>query len=409
MDFWIAGYGKNAGGIQDSNGDSMSDLTAFMGGRLFDGHDWHDDAAILVEFGHVCAILPRSEIPENAEKIDLGDGLIVPGFIDLQVNGGGGVLFNNQTDLAGIRTICEAHAQFGTTALMPTLITDTAAVNVAAIAAGNAAVQARVPGFLGLHLEGPHLALARKGTHDPALIRPMDESDLARTVEAARTLPNLICTVAAETVTPDQVATLVEAGAVVSIGHSDASAEVAGAAFDAGASMVTHLFNAMSQMGNREPGVVGAALANDRVFAGLIADGIHVHPTSIEIAHRAKSGAAGRLFLVTDAMSQTGTDLTEMTLNGRKITRADGALRLADGTLAGADLDMIDAVTFMNRKIGVPLEEVLRMASLYPAEALGIEETYGHLRPGALASFVHLSGDMDVQSTWISGERVWQK
>src|SRR5690606_8290383 len=139
------------------------------------------------------------------------------------------------------------------------------------------------------------------------------------------------------------------------------------APFDAGASMVTHLFNALSQMGHRGPGVVGVALANDRGIAGLIADGVHVHPIIIDIAHRAKSGAAGRLFLVADAMSQTGTDLTEMTLNGRTITRADGALRLADGTLAGADLDMIDAVTFMNAKIGVPLEEVLRMASLYPA------------------------------------------
>lgn len=387
----------------------MSDLTAFIGGRLFDGHDWHENAALLVEFGHVSAIVPRDQVPTNAERIELGDGMIVPGFIDLQVNGGGGVLFNNQPDLAGIRTICEAHFQFGTTALMPTLITDTAAVNVAAIAAGKEAMAANVPGFLGLHLEGPHLSLARKGTHDPALIRPMDEDDLARTVDAAQTLPNLICTVAAETVTPDQIATLVEAGAVVSIGHSDASYDLASAAFAAGASMVTHLFNAMSQMGNREPGVVGAALANDSVFAGLIADGIHVHPASIDIAQRAKAGAAGRLFLVTDAMSQTGTDITEMTLNGRTITRANGALRLADGTLAGADLDMIDAVNFMNRKIGVPLEEVFRMASLYPAEAMGIEENYGHLRPGALANFVHLSADIAVQSTWISGARVWQK
>jgi N-acetylglucosamine-6-phosphate deacetylase len=387
----------------------MSDLTAFIGGRLFDGHDWHEDAALLVEFGHVCAIVQRSEIPANAEKIELGDGMIVPGFIDLQVNGGGGVLFNNQPDLAGLRTICEAHAQFGTTALMPTLITDTAEINVAAISAGNEAVAARVPGFLGLHLEGPHLALARKGTHDPALIRPMDESDLARTMAAARSLPNLICTVAAETVTPEQISALVEAGAIVSIGHSDASAEVASAAFEAGATMVTHLFNAMSQMGNREPGVVGAALANDNVFAGLIADGIHVHPTSIEVARRAKASAPGRMFLVTDAMSQTGTDITEMTLNGRTITRSNGALRLADGTLAGADLDMIDAVTFMHSTIGVPLDEVFRMAALYPAEALGIDRTYGHLRPGALASFVHLTSDVAVQSTWISGERVWQK
>lgn len=385
----------------------MSDLIAFVGGRLFDGQDWHDDAALLVEFGHVSAIVPRAAVPANAQPVALGDGLVVPGFIDLQVNGGGGVLFNNQPDLAGIRTICAAHAQFGTTALLPTLITDTVPVNVAAIAAGVAADAARVPGFLGLHLEGPHLSLARKGTHDPALIRPMDDEDLARLVAAASALPNLLCTVAAETVTPDQISTLVDAGVVVSVGHSDADAASVTAAFAAGASMVTHLFNAMSQMGNREPGVVGAALADDRIFAGLIADGIHVHRTSIDVARRAKANGPGRLFLVTDAMSQTGTDLTELTLNGRTITRANGALRLADGTLAGADLDMIDAVTFMHRTIGLPLEEVLRMAALYPAQAVGIDASHGHLRPGAMASFVHLAETLEVRSTWINGEKAW--
>jgi N-acetylglucosamine-6-phosphate deacetylase len=330
----------------------------------------------------------------------------VPGFIDLQVNGGGGILFNNDTSLDAIRTICAAHAQFGTTGLLPTLITDTAAVNEKAIAAGLAAADAHVSGFLGLHLEGPHLSLARKGTHDPALIRPMDESDVARIKKAAETLPNLICTVAAETVTPAQITILSDAGAVVSIGHSDADYETAMAAFAAGATMSTHLFNAMSQMGNREPGVVGATLDRPEAFAGLIADGIHVHPASIGAALRAKRGP-GRIFLVTDAMSQTGTDIQTLTLNGRTITRANGALRLADGTLAGADLDMIDAVNFMIDTIGLDLEEVLRMASLYPAEAMGIEETYGTLQRGAVGSFAHLSDDRQVKATWIDGAEVY--
>jgi len=168
--------------------------------------------------------------------------------------------------------------------------------------------------------------------------------------------------------------------------------------------MATHLFNAMSQLGNREPGVVGAVLGNDAVHAGLIADGIHVHPASIEVALRAKRGP-GRIFLVTDAMSQTGTDIRTLTLNGRTITRADGALRLADGTLAGADLDMIDAVRFMHARIGLPLEEVLRMASLYPAEAMGLAQTLGSLQPGRAASFVHLSDGLDVEAVWIEGEK----
>jgi N-acetylglucosamine-6-phosphate deacetylase len=384
----------------------MSDLTAVLGARIFDGEDWHDDAALLIEFGYVAGIVPAATIPAHAELVALDGGMVVPGFIDLQVNGGGGVLFNNAPTLESIRTICAAHAQFGTTALLPTLITDTAAINDEAIAAGIAAADARVPGFIGLHLEGPHLSLARKGTHDPSLIRPMEDADLARLTTAARALPNLICTVAAETVLPAQIAALRDAGAVVSLGHSDTTYAEANAAFDAGASMVTHLFNAMSQLGNREPGLVGAALARPEVAAGLIADGIHVHAASIALALRAKRGP-GHIFLVTDAMSQTGTDLTSFELNGRTITRAERALRLADGTLAGADLDMIDAVNFMIDAIGLDPAEAFRMASLYPARAIGMEATLGHLRPSAEASFVHLSDDRQVQSTWIAGNRAW--
>jgi N-acetylglucosamine-6-phosphate deacetylase len=384
----------------------MSDLLAISGARIFDGEHWHDDAALLVEFGHVSGVVRAGAVPSHAESVHLDGGLVVPGFVDLQVNGGGGVLFNNDPSAEAIRTICAAHAQFGTTALLPTLITDTVAVNVAAIAAGIAAAEQGIPGFIGLHLEGPHLSLARKGTHDGALIRPMDDADLARLVAARADLPNLLCTVAAETVTPAQISALAAAGIIVSIGHSDAGATTAGAAFAAGASMATHLFNAMSQIGNREPGVVGVVLTTDGVHAGLIADGIHVHPATIEIALRAKSGE-GRIFLVTDAMSQTGTDLATLTLNGRTITRADGALRLADGTLAGADLDMIDAVEFMHSRIGLPLDEAVRMASLYPARAMSIAAEHGHLQPGALASFVHLSDDRQVQATWIGGAKVW--
>lgn len=386
----------------------MSDLTAFSGARIFDGHEWHDDAALLVEFGYVSGIVPIADTPAHAHRTALADGMLVPGFVDLQVNGGGGILFNNAPTFASLQTICAAHAQFGTTALLPTLITDTAEINEQAIAAGMAAHAERIPGFIGLHLEGPHLALSRKGTHDPALIRPMDDADLARLTAAARALPNLICTIAAETVSPAQIKALVEAGAVVSLGHSDASYEQANAAFDAGASMATHLFNAMSQMGNREPGLVGAVLDRPEVSAGLIADGIHVHAVSMDIALRAKR-APGRIFLVTDAMSQTGTDLTSFELNGRTITRANGALRLADGTLAGADLDMIDAVNFMIDTIGLEPSEALRMASLYPAQAIGMGDTLGHLRPSAVASFAHLSSDRQVQSTWISGDQVWSR
>ncbi|WEK02993.1 MAG: N-acetylglucosamine-6-phosphate deacetylase [Candidatus Devosia phytovorans] len=384
----------------------MVDLLAITAPRIFDSETWHDTAALVVPDGIVEAIAARGSIPEDARRIDLA-GDLVPGFVDLQVNGGGGVLFNNQPDVAAIEAICRAHAQFGTTALLPTLITDTAAVNEAAIAAGIDAVRAQVPGFLSLHLESPHLAIARKGTHDLALIRPMDQSDLDRVLAPKRELPMLLVTVAAETAGPDQIKIMADAGIVVSIGHSDADAITTERAFEAGARQATHLYNAMSQLQNREPGVVGAALGARDVFAGLIADGIHVHPSVIRVAFAAKLGP-GRIFLVSDSMSQTGSDLTSFELNGRTVYRANGDLRLANGTLAGADLDMIDAIHFMHEKVDVPWEEALRMASLYSSRAVGIDSNYGHLRPGAIASFVELDGAQMVSSTWVMGSCRYQ-
>jgi N-acetylglucosamine-6-phosphate deacetylase len=383
----------------------MSELLAIAAPRIFDSEAWLEDSALLVSQGRVVATAGVNEIPVAARRVELR-GDLVPGFVDLQVNGGGGILFNNQPDLDAIRIICGAHAQFGTTALLPTLITDTVPVNEAALAAGAAAAALGVPGFLGLHLEGPHLAVARKGTHDPALIRPMTGADLERLAVARQHLPLLLVTVAAETVTPSQIAALSAAGIIVSIGHSDASAECVEAAVRAGARQATHLFNAMSQIQSREPGVAGAVLGAPEVFAGLIADGIHVHPAVIRIALAAKQGP-GRIFLVTDAMSQTGTDIESFTLNGRTIRRANGALRLENGTLAGADLDMIDAVHFMHDRVGVAWDEALRMASLYPAQAAGVEDGHGHLKAGAFANFVELNDARRVSSTWICGLQVY--
>jgi N-acetylglucosamine-6-phosphate deacetylase len=308
--------------------------------------------------------------------------------------------------IEGIRTICETFARYGTTGLLPTLITDTPDVTARAVRAGVEAAKQQVPGFLGLHLEGPHLSIGRKGAHDPKLIRPMDDADLQHLLEARAALPNLLTTVAAETVRPEQIAALVKAGIIVSVGHSDAGYVVVKAAAEAGASMITHLFNAQSQIGNREPGVVGAALDIGSLWAGLIADGIHVDAATIGIALRAKRGPA-RIFLITDAMSLTGSDEQSFTLNGRMIHRANGALRLADGTLAGADLTMIDAVTYMHRTIRLPLEEALRMASLYPAQAMGIADRLGQLQRGAVASMVHVSDDLKVRATWIGGKQVF--
>ncbi|WLS07959.1 N-acetylglucosamine-6-phosphate deacetylase [Shinella sumterensis] len=384
----------------------MTALTAITGARIFDGDLWHEHSALLIADGRIAAIAAYRDVPAEARIVPM-DGLsLVPGFVDLQVNGGGGVLLNERPDVEGIGTICAAHARFGTTALLPTLITDSVAVTTAAIDAGLAAQAAAVPGFLGLHLEGPHLSIARKGAHDPAFIRPMEQEDLARTIAARAGLDALLMTLAPENATNEQIAALHAAGVTVSLGHSDCGYATAAAAVAAGAQMTTHLFNAMSQLGNREPGMVGAALDLGHINAGLIADGYHVHPVSIGAALRAKRGP-GRIFLVTDAMSPLGTDMTSFFLNGREIFREGGRLTLADGTLAGADIDMASCIRFMHDTVGIDLEEALRMASLYPAEAIGMTGRKGRLTHGHDADFAVIDDGVNVVSTWIGGTPVF--
>ncbi|TIO34934.1 N-acetylglucosamine-6-phosphate deacetylase [Mesorhizobium sp.] len=384
----------------------MSDRFALTGARIFDGDDWHDNTALVVRDGLVEAIVAAGAIPSGVARIETGGGMLVPGFVDLQVNGGGGVMLNDHPDVASIETICRAHAPFGTTALLPTLITDTTEITAAAVAAGAEATQQKVPGFLGLHLEGPHLSIARKGAHDPALIRPMLDADQAMLIATRKNLPVLLTTIAPESVDPARVSALAGAGVIVSLGHSDTGYAKARAFADAGATVVTHLFNAMSQIGNREPGLAGAAIDTGTLFAGIIADGIHVDPATMAIALRAKQ-RPGRIVLVTDAMATIGTDMTSFTLNGRTIHRKDGSLRLADGTLAGADLDMISAVRFVHRIVGLDLSEALRMASLYPAQAIGQSHRLGRFANGTTADIVSLSDDLDVKSVWIGGDRVF--
>lgn len=384
----------------------MTALSAIRGARIFDGTRWHEDKALVFTGGRITGVTAPESVPAGTDMIEADGLLAVPGFIDLQVNGGGGVLLNDSPSLDGIRTICEAHARFGTTALLPTLITDTRETTAATIDAGREARRAEVPGFLGLHLEGPHLSVARKGAHDPVLIRPMEEADLERMTACAGVFEAMMVTVAAESVTPAQVSALSGAGITVSLGHSDTGYATVRELAGAGARTVTHLFNAMSPLGHREPGMVGAALDIGSLHAGIIADGFHVDPVSMGVALRAKNGP-GRIFIVTDAMSTIGTDLETFTLNGRDIYRKDGRLTLADGTLAGADIDMLSSVLFVHRQLGLPLEEALRMASLYPAEAVRVDKHKGSLKPGQDADFVLLTQDLAMHSTWIGGNQVF--
>lgn len=377
---------------------------AFVGATIFDGHNRYENSALMTDGGLVTTIIPADDIPADTKTIVLGGGLLAPGFVDLQVNGGGGVLLNDQPTVAGIETICAAHAQFGTTTLLPTLITDNQEVTHRAVAAGIEAAKKSVSGFIGLHLEGPHLSVARKGAHDAALVRPMGSDDLNFLKESRSALPHLMTTVAPESVSNAQISELTDAGIVISLGHTAATYETAVEAASVGVKAVTHLFNAMSPLTHREPGLVGAALETGHLSIGIIADGIHVHPAAISIALSAKKGP-GKIFLITDAMSTIGTDQKSFTLNGRTITRDSGKLVLEDGTLAGADLDMITAVQFMTNTVGIGVDEALRMAALYPAQCIGAE-TIGHLRNGAVANMVHLNDGLAIQSVWSAARQI---
>ncbi len=363
-------------------------LTAYTGCDVHDGTDLHTGAVLLLD-GSTCAGIVDT-VPAGAKVVTLAGGTLCPGFVDLQVNGGGGVMVDGATTVDTLRTIAQAHRGLGTTALLPTLITDTPQATQAVIAATIPAAN-EVPGIVGLHLEGPHLSLARKGAHDPALIRPMNGDDMAMLCAAAKALPNLMLTIAVETVDPAQIAQLTAAGVIVALGHSDAGFDACRAAFAAGARCTTHLFNAMSGLGHREPGLVGATLDGTGA-AGLIADAVHVHPAAIRVALRAK--VAGTVFLISDSMAPAGTGLASFTLNGREIRRIDGRLTLADGTLAGADLSLPQAIAVMVNRVGLPLEKAISMACTAPASVLRRPGHAGHLRVGAPCDVVHLSADL---------------
>jgi N-acetylglucosamine-6-phosphate deacetylase len=372
---------------------------AFCGSAIFDGTTLHPDAVLLVEGAHVLGL--SDHVPKGATEMRLPPGTLSPGFLDLQLNGGGGHMVGPLTDAASLARLCVLHQGLGATEILPTLITDTPEVTARVIAAGVQAARALVPGFLGLHLEGPHLDPKRQGAHDPDLIRPMTPADLAMLCQAAADLPCLMVTLAPAAVTPGQIRALAQAGVIVSLGHAEASYAEAQAAIAAGARCVTHLFNAMSQLGNRAPGLVGAVLSSG-IAAGLIADGHHVAPEVLRIAMAARPDG---LFLVSDCMAAAGSDEQVFAIGGRRVTRKDGTLRLDDGTLAGADLTLPRAVQVMVQQVGLPLAQALAMATRTPATVIRRPDL-GHLQPGAVADMVHLSVDLTLTGVWRAAQRV---
>ena len=377
----------------------MSSL-ALVNGRVLADRGIEDGLAVLIEDGRIAAITASDQARQHAAQVhDLHGATLLPGFIDCQVNGGGGVLFNNSTDVAALRRIGSAHRKFGTTGFLPTLISDDVEKMREAIIAARDAIVEGVSGVLGIHLEGPYLADARKGTHDARKFRVPDADEIA----LATALDNgiTLITLAPERVGPETIRAFVQRGALVCAGHTAASYEEARAGIEAGISGFTHLYNAMSPLTGREPGAVGAALEDAHAWCGVIVDGHHVHPASLRVALAAKP--RGKVFLVTDAMPPVGADDPSYELYGETITARDGVVRNAAGSLAGSALDMATAVRNSVTMLGVPLEEAARMASTYPAQFLGIDDRYGRIAPGYRADLVALDADLQVIDTWIAG------
>jgi N-acetylglucosamine-6-phosphate deacetylase len=371
--------------------------------RVLTDQGFRDRQSVVLHEGLIQAVMHDDEVDAGDATVrDLNGQLLLPGFIDIQVNGGGGVLFNDAPGVEAIRAIGEAHRKFGTTGFLPTLISGDLEAVAAAIAATDEAIAAGVPGVLGIHLEGPFLNKAKKGVHDPAKFRVLD-SDAIILLSSLKRGKTLV-TLAPETTSPELIAELVNAGVIVAAGHTNGSYDEVRAALDAGLNGFTHLFNAMSPLTSREPGVVGAALDDDSSWCGLIADGHHVHPASLRIAIASKP--RGRSLLVTDAMSSVGAVNKSFEFNGQLIDVSNGVCVTADGTLAGSDLDMATAVRNATTMLRVELAEAARMASEYPAAALGLEGELGRIKAGYRANLVLADLELDVSNTWIDGRSV---
>ena len=377
-------------------------MEALVGARLHTPEGLVPGRALLLADGTIRDIVADDAIPATARITRLAGGTLAAGFIDLQVNGGGGVMFNDAPTAATIAAIGRAHRAFGTTGFLATFISGARADMARAVAAVREAMDSGEPGVLGIHFEGPHINAGRRGAHDARAIRPPAEGDidLLASLATGRTL----VTLAPECVTPADIVALAARGVIVAAGHSEANADTMDTAMAHGLTGVTHLFNAMGPLGHREPGAAGAALTRDRLACGIIADGVHVHWDVLRLAWRAKP--RGTLFLVTDAMAPVGApDAGVIRIGNETVRTVGGCLRLADGRLAGSLLNMGQAVRNCVMHAGIPLADALAMAAAYPADFLGLGESRGRLAPGLRADLVWLDDDLRVRATWIGGAR----
>jgi N-acetylglucosamine-6-phosphate deacetylase len=374
--------------------------SVLLNGRILTGEGIVSGRALLIAGGRIEALIEPSDARcRDAAPVDLGGGLLLPGFIDAQVNGGGGVLFNDEPSPASIRAIGAAHRRFGTTGFLPTLISDDLDTIGRAIGAVQAALDEGVPGLLGIHIEGPFLNRARRGVHDAKHLRLLDTSvvPLLCQLRGGRT----VLTLAPEMTTPKMIAKLTGGGVLVSAGHSNASFDETRAAIAHGLRGFTHLFNAMAPLAPRAPGIIGAALYDADTWCGIIVDGHHVDPVVLKLALRCKRH--DRFMLVTDGMPAVGSSDATFVLQGRTIRVIDGACRDEHGTLAGTALDMASAVRNTVSSLGLDVAAAARMASEYPAEFLRLGHEFGRIAPGYRADLVLVDADINVQRTWING------
>ena len=377
---------------------------ALLGSQIFCGERFYDDHALLVEGKSIVDIVDKNNTPDNFNKIELDQGILAPGFIDLQVNGGGGVLFNNSPNNKSLNTIIKAHQVFGTTSVMPTVISDSLEVLEQCIKTVTEEIKNN-SSLLGIHIEGPFFNTKYRGVHQKQYISAIN-SDYLNLFESLKGFPVML-TLAPECISSQQLKHLTSLGIKTLAGHSDATYDELDEASKNGLDGFTHLFNAMGQISAREPGVVGSALHFENTFASIIVDLHHVHPSLIQLAYQLKP--KGKLFFISDSMATINHGKPSFELYDEVVNESDGRLVNSEGKLAGSSITQIDAVKNVYQKCNIPLNQALAMASRYPAEYLGIENHLGSLKPGYRADLVHFDSNFKVHNVWVSGKQINRK
>jgi N-acetylglucosamine-6-phosphate deacetylase len=376
---------------------------ALIGAQLFSGKEFFDNRALLIDGENIIDVINEHDIPNNFEIQKLNGGILSPGFIDLQVNGGGGKLFNNSPDKESLNAIIEAHQHFGTTSIMPTVISDSLNVLKRCATTISEEIESN-KSLLGVHIEGPFFNVKYRGVHQKQYINTIN-SDYLNLFESLQDFPVML-TLAPECISTKQLKHLKSLGFKILAGHTDASYDQLEEAIKYGLDGFTHLFNAMGQISAREPGVVGSALTFDNATASIIVDLHHVHPSLIQMAYKQKP--QGKLFFVSDSMATIHHGEPSFELYDEVVSESNGRIINSEGKLAGSSITQIDAIKNAYQSCNIPLNEALAMASRYPAEYLGVANYLGSLESGYRADLTHFSLDFQVKNVWVAGNQLRQ-